>query len=58
MVCYEYSFEIDHLAREIFYLLIELIDLNHQNLIIICEYILAKIDPENMQNIWVFIKII
>ena len=53
MVCYEYSFEIDHLAREIFYLLIKLINLNHQNLIIICEYILAKIDPENMQNIWV-----
>ena len=53
MVCYEYSFEIDNLAQEIFYLLIELIDLNHQNLIIICEYILAKIDPENMQNIWV-----
>ena len=53
MVCYEYSFEIDSLSKQIFYLLIELIELNHSNLMIICEYILSKIDPENKQNIWV-----
>ena len=33
--------------------LLELIYLNHNNLMIICEYILTKISPENKDNIWV-----
>ena len=53
MVCYEYSFEIDPTEEELYLLLLELMDLNHNNLIIICEYILTKIIPENKQNIWV-----
>ena len=53
MVCYEYSFEIDPTEEEIYLFLLELLDLNHNNLIIICEYILTKIFPENKQNIWV-----
>ena len=53
MVCYEYAFEIDPKEDIIFTYLSELIDLNHDNLIIICEYILTKIIPENKQNIWV-----
>ena len=53
MVCYEYSFEIDSLSKQIFYLLIELIEINHNNLMIICEYILSKINPENHKNVWV-----
>ena len=52
MVCYEYSFVI-YLSELEVYLLLELIDLNYDNLIIICEYILKKIVPENKQNIWV-----
>ena len=55
MVCYEYAFENEPTEdeKEIFLYLIELIDINHDNLIIICEYILTKIIPENKQNIWV-----
>ena len=53
MVCYEYSFEIDPTEKEIYLRLLELMDLNHNNLIIICEYILTKIIPENKPNIWV-----
>ena len=51
MVCYEYSF--DSHMKDIYLLLLELIDLNHNNLIIISEYILAKIVPENKHNVWV-----
>ena len=53
MVCYEYSFEIEPSDEEIYLFLLELMDLNHYNLIIICEYILNKVIPENKQNIWV-----
>ena len=53
MVCYKYSFELDSSKEELSYSLIELIDLNYNNLIIIYEYILTKIAPENKQNIWV-----
>ena len=53
MVCYEYSFEIDPTEKEIYLQLLELMDLNHNNLIIICEYILTKIIPESKPNIWV-----
>ena len=53
MVCYEYSFEIDPTEEEIYLFLLELMDLNHSNLIIISENILTKIFPENKQNIWV-----
>ena len=53
MVCYEYAIEIEPKEEIIFTYLSELIDLNHDNLIIICEYILTKIMPENKQNIWV-----
>ena len=51
MVCYEYSF--DSHMQDVYLLLLELIDLNHNNLIIISEYILAKIVPENKHNVWV-----
>ena len=53
MVCYEYSFQINTSDKEIYLLLLELMDLNYDNLIIICGYILTRIDPENKQNIWV-----
>ena len=52
MVCYEYSFEINLSEQEVL-LLLKLMDLNHDNLIIISEYILTKIVPENKHNIWV-----
>ena len=53
MVCYEFSFEINKSDQEIYVLLLELMDINYDNLIIICEYILTRIDPDNKQNIWV-----
>ena len=53
MICYNYSFDIDDDNKELLYLLVELIEINHNNLIIICDYILTKINPENKENIWV-----
>jgi Dullard-like phosphatase family protein len=53
MVCYEFSFEINKSDQEIYVLLLELMDINYDNLMIICEYILTRIDPDNKQNIWV-----
>ena len=53
MICYKYSFDINVSKKELLYLLIELIEINHNNLINICDYILTKISPENKQNIWV-----
>ena len=53
MVCYEFSFQINESDQEIYLLLLELMDLNYDNLMIICEYILTRIDPVNKQNIWV-----
>ena len=53
MVCYEFSFQIQKEDEDICLLLIDLIYLNHNNLMIICEYILTKIAPENKDNIWV-----
>ena len=53
MVCYEFSFQIDMNDEDLSLSLLELIYFNHDNLMIICEYILTKISPENKDNIWV-----
>ena len=53
MVCYEFSFLIDMYDEDLSLSLLELIIYNHDNLMIICEYILTKIPPENKDNIWV-----
>ena len=53
MVCYEFSFLIDMYDEDLSLSLLELIIYNHDNLMIICEYILTKIAPENKDNIWV-----
>ena len=53
MICYEYSFQIDMYDEDLSLSLLELIYYNHNNLMIICEYILTKIAPENKDNIWV-----
>ena len=52
MICYEFSFEIDLINEDLSLTLLELIYFNHNNLMIICEYILTKIAPENKGNIW------
>jgi len=53
MVCYEFSYQLDIANDDICLLLLELIYLDHDNLMIICEYILTKISSENKDNIWV-----
>ena len=52
MLCYEFSFEINVLNKA-YILLLEILDLNHKNLIFISENILNKIPFENKNNIWV-----
>ena len=53
MVCYDFSFGNNVEDEDLNLSLIELIYFNHNNLIIICEYILTKISQENNDNIWV-----
>ena len=53
MVCYDLAFGNDVDDEDLNLSLIELIYFNHNNLMIICEYILTKISPENTDNIWV-----
>ena len=53
MICYDFSFEIDILNNE-FSILIDILTLNHRNLIIIYEHIMSKISSESMSNPWVF----
>ena len=52
MLCYEFSFE-PKIINKTFILLLEILELNHRNLMIICENILDKICPENQKNRWV-----
>ena len=51
MICYEFSFDIDMIDEDLSLTLLELIYYNHNNLMIICEYILTKIAPENKGNV-------
>jgi Dullard-like phosphatase family protein len=53
MICYDFSFEIDILNNE-YSILIDILNLNHRNLIIIYEHILSKISSESMSNPWVY----
>ena len=52
MICYEFSFDF-HILNKSNLLLLEILELSHKNLMIICENILMKITPENQKNIWV-----
>jgi len=52
MLCYEFSFDKNVLFKA-YILLLEILELNHRNLMIICENILSKIDLENQTNIWI-----
>ena len=51
MLCYEFSFDLKILNMT-YILLLEILELNHRNLMIICENILVKIRPENQKNRW------
>ena len=53
MVCYEFSFHECISIEDMYLKLLDLINLNHNNLMIISQYILTKISPENKDNIWV-----
>ena len=53
MVCYDFAFGNNVEDEDLNLSLIELIYFNHNNLMIISEYILNKITQENTDNIWV-----
>ena len=52
MLCYEFSFD-KKVLNKTYILLLEILQLNHRNLIIICENIINKIPLENQANTWV-----
>ena len=52
MLCYEFSFD-KKVLNKTYILLLEILELNHRNLMIICENILNKITAENQKNKWV-----
>jgi CTD small phosphatase-like protein 2 len=52
MLCYEFSFN-QKILNKTYFLLLEILELNHRNLMSICENILMKICPENQDNNWV-----
>ena len=52
MLCYEISYD-QLVLNKTYILLLEILELNHRNLMIICENILIKISPENQTNRWV-----
>jgi len=51
-LCYEFSFD-KKVLNKAYILLLEILELNHRNLMIICENILNKISSENQVNEWV-----
>jgi len=53
MICYDFSFEMDVLNNE-YSILLDILELNHKNLIIIYEHILSKISSESKSNPWVY----
>ena len=53
MICYDYSYELEALNHETS-ILVEILSLNHSNLIIIYEHILSKISAESKSNAWVY----
>ena len=53
MICYDFSYEIEVLNNE-YSILIDILTLNHRNLIIIYEHILSKISSESLDNPWVY----
>ena len=53
MICYDYSYELEVLNHETS-ILVEILNLNHSNLIIIYEHILSKISAESKSNAWVY----
>ena len=52
MICYDFSFEMEVLNNE-YSILVDILELNHRNLIIIYEHILSKISSESKSNLWV-----
>ena len=52
MLCYEFSFD-KKVLNKTYILLLEILELNHRNLIIICQNIINKVPIENQTNSWV-----
>ena len=52
MVCYEFSFD-EVIINKTYILLLEILEINHNNLILICENILLQSNQDNQKNIWI-----
>ena len=53
LICYDISYDTSLLSK-VFILIKAILNLNHKNLMIICEYILSKVSKESMNNSWVY----
>ena len=53
LICYDYSFN-KFLVEKCFYLLKENLELIINNYIILCKYIIKKVDKNNQDNKWIF----
>ena len=51
ILCYEFSFD-EVIIKKTYILLLEILEINHNSLISICQNILNKIQRENSKNIW------
>ena len=52
MLCYEFSFD-EVIINKTYILLLEILEINHNNLILICENILIQVGQDNQKNIWI-----
>ena len=53
MICYDISYDQNNLS-EVLIMVNAVLNLNHKNLLIICEYILSKISNDSLGNTWVY----
>jgi Dullard-like phosphatase family protein len=53
MICYDISYDQNNLS-EVLIMVNAVLNLNHKNLLIICEYILSKVSNDSLGNTWVY----
>ena len=53
LICYDVSSD-NFLMTQIIVMIQAILNLNHSNLIVICEYVLSKISSDNLNNVWVY----
>lgn len=53
IICYNTDFD-QNLLDSLYHVLKSILTLQHQNFLILCDYIISKISNESMNNIWVY----